>query len=93
MRRLIIAAAITCTALLLATGCNGTMISAGNISGALDVSQPDGLSHLYALKAQGSGLTTFKPLPKSPATSSRVREWRREGRGAPASSRWDSVTT
>ncbi|MEU3763532.1 DUF3558 domain-containing protein [Amycolatopsis keratiniphila] len=134
MRRLIIAAAITCTTLLLATGCNGTSTSAsptpapasstglpragapavqsplktdllatdpcgaatkaeveavggtlksaaaediangrgcawifaksaGNISGALNVSQPDGLSHLYALRAQGSGLTTFKPLP------------------------------
>lgn len=37
--------------------------SAGNVSGALNVSQPDGLSHLYALKAQGSGVTTFKPLP------------------------------
>ncbi|MFD5243023.1 DUF3558 family protein [Amycolatopsis sp. NPDC058340] len=29
----------------------------------MNVSQPDGLSHLYALTAQGSGLTTFKPLP------------------------------
>ncbi|RSN59061.1 DUF3558 domain-containing protein [Amycolatopsis sp. WAC 04182] len=37
--------------------------SAGNVSGALNVGQPDGLSHLYALKAQGSGVTTFKPLP------------------------------
>ncbi|EME56750.1 DUF3558 domain-containing protein [Amycolatopsis decaplanina] len=37
--------------------------SAGNVSGALNVNQPDGLSHLYALKAQGSGVTTFKPLP------------------------------
>ncbi|RSN47095.1 DUF3558 domain-containing protein [Amycolatopsis sp. WAC 04197] len=135
MRRLVIAAAITCTTLLLVSGCDGTTTSAspapapassvglpragapavqsplktdllitdpcgaategeveavgggtlksaaaediangrgcawifansaGNISGALNVSQPDDLSHLYALKAQGSGLTTFKPLP------------------------------
>ncbi|MFI9449007.1 DUF3558 domain-containing protein [Amycolatopsis sp. NPDC052450] len=135
MRRLVIAVTITCTALLLATSCNGDMTSedptpapaspsaglpragapavrtplktdllttdpcgaatksevegvggalksasaediaggrgcawifassAGNVSGALNVSQPDGLSHLYALKAQGSGVTTFKPLP------------------------------
>ncbi|WP_233594671.1 DUF3558 domain-containing protein [Amycolatopsis sp. WAC 04169] len=36
---------------------------AGSINGGLNVSQPDGLSHLYALKRQGSGVTTFKPLP------------------------------
>ncbi|GAB3703272.1 hypothetical protein GCM10027598_02230 [Amycolatopsis oliviviridis] len=133
MRRLIIAATITCTTLLFATACNGDKTSgnpapaptssaglpragapavqsplktdllatdpcgaasktevesvggalqsaeaediaggrgcawifagfAGDVSGALNVSQPDGLSHLYALKAQGSGVTTFKPL-------------------------------
>ncbi|MFI9449009.1 DUF3558 domain-containing protein [Amycolatopsis sp. NPDC052450] len=36
---------------------------AGSINGGLNVSQPDGLSHLYALKQQGNGVTTFKPLP------------------------------
>ncbi|MFC3453161.1 DUF3558 domain-containing protein [Amycolatopsis speibonae] len=36
---------------------------AGSVSGGLNVSQPDGLSHLYALNKQGSGVTTFKPLP------------------------------
>ncbi|MEC3980654.1 DUF3558 domain-containing protein [Amycolatopsis sp. H20-H5] len=35
----------------------------GTINGAMNLSEPDGLSHFYALKAQGSGLTTFKPLP------------------------------
>lgn len=35
----------------------------GTINGAMNLSEPEGLSHLYALKAQGSGLTTFKPLP------------------------------
>ncbi|MFC9250571.1 DUF3558 family protein [Amycolatopsis thailandensis] len=32
------------------------------MTGHLDVSEPDGLSHLYALKAQGSGVTTFQPV-------------------------------
>ncbi|GAB3703277.1 hypothetical protein GCM10027598_02240 [Amycolatopsis oliviviridis] len=36
---------------------------AGSINGGLNVSQPEGLSHLYSLKQQGSGVTTFKPLP------------------------------
>ncbi|MFD5243025.1 DUF3558 domain-containing protein [Amycolatopsis sp. NPDC058340] len=36
---------------------------AGSINGGLNVSQPEGLSHLYALKQQGSGVTTFKPVP------------------------------
>ncbi|WP_410601431.1 hypothetical protein [Amycolatopsis sp. lyj-90] len=43
-------------------GClwNFTKVS-GTVTGNLNVSQPDGLSHLYALKSQGSGLTTFQP--------------------------------
>lgn len=36
--------------------------TSGTVTGNLNVSQPDGLSHLYALKAQGSGVTTFQPV-------------------------------
>ncbi|WP_081809826.1 DUF3558 domain-containing protein [Amycolatopsis keratiniphila] len=36
--------------------------ASGTVTGNLNVSEPDGLSHLYALKAQGSGLTTFEPV-------------------------------
>ncbi|QXV60783.1 DUF3558 domain-containing protein [Amycolatopsis sp. TNS106] len=33
----------------------------GTISAGMNTGERDGLSHLYALNAQGSGLTTFKP--------------------------------
>ncbi|WP_156096276.1 DUF3558 domain-containing protein [Amycolatopsis jejuensis] len=33
----------------------------GKISAGVDTIDKDGLSHLYALKAQGSGVTTFEP--------------------------------
>lgn len=36
--------------------------TSGTVTGNLNASQPDGLSHLYALKAQGSGVTTFQPV-------------------------------
>ncbi|OXM50986.1 DUF3558 domain-containing protein [Amycolatopsis alba] len=36
--------------------------TSGTMTGNLNASQPDGLSHLYALKAQGSGVTTFQPV-------------------------------
>ncbi len=37
--------------------------TSGTVTGNLNVNEPDGLSHLYALKAQGSGVTTFQPVP------------------------------
>ncbi|AGM10526.1 hypothetical protein AORI_7945 [Amycolatopsis keratiniphila] len=33
----------------------------GTVSAGMNTGERDGLSHLYALNAQGSGLTTFKP--------------------------------
>lgn len=36
--------------------------TSGTVTGNLNANEPDGLSHLYALKAQGSGVTTFQPV-------------------------------
>ncbi|MFI6300586.1 hypothetical protein ACIBCH_01820 [Amycolatopsis thailandensis] len=46
---------------------------ADDVSGALNVSRPDGLSHLCALKAQGSGVTPFKPLSTNLVTTQVAR--------------------